>query len=260
MPFAKGQSGNPAGRPVGSRNRFTQEMDEAFEQQGLELIDKLVSLAHDGNTVALRLCADRLVPARKHRHYQIQLPSPDQPDYSRAALAEIQRALSEGEIPTDEAIRLLSYVERATRILASQAVAEIDLAARLERVEEAVARLLILAGAAPMPDMKAKGASAPQPSEAVEDDAAIVNNNAETMAEAAPDSPPIAPATVEAAAPATAGAIENNNGNTMDGVPAPEAAVRAASADAHDADDSLMSATGAAQAGERAPALPAGTA
>jgi hypothetical protein len=219
MPFVKGQSGNPAGRPVGSRNRFTGEMDEALAANGPELIDKIVTHAHAANPSAMRLCLDRLVPMGKHRPSSVALPPVDTPDYTMAALAEIQRALEAGEITTDEGMRLLGFVERATRILASKAVAEIDYVNRLGRCEEALL-LLLNAG-------KPAAAQEPMPSEAAPPAApqasaepAIANNNAETMA----------PAPAGAGHPEPA-AIEKNNGDTTEEAPALDEAVRAACAD-----------------------------
>jgi hypothetical protein len=65
MQFQKGQSGNLAGRPRGSRNKASLRMQEMLEQRAEELVNKLVAMAIAGNIGALRLCLDRLVPARR---------------------------------------------------------------------------------------------------------------------------------------------------------------------------------------------------
>ena len=187
MPFVKGQSGNPAGRPVGSHNKFTRDMQEALDKKGLPVIDMIVEHAIDANPAAMRLCIDRLIG--KHRPCAVELPSPEAPDYTVTALTEIHRALGAGEIASDEASRLVDFVGRTARVLASKAVAEIDVAQRLVRCEEA---LLLLLGAGK----------------------AIDNNNAESMAPERAEAPP--------AAPADGPAVANIKENTSAGdAPAP---------------------------------------
>jgi hypothetical protein len=170
-------------------------MDEALEQRGRPLIEAIVNHAHAANPAAMRLCLDRLAPMGKHRPGSLELPPVETPDYTRVALAEVQRALGAGEITTEEGMRLLGFIERATRILASKTLAEIDVADRLERVEEAVTKCLILLRGTPDPEPKA----APGPVATADPPAGeggIANNNAETMDGAAAE-----PAATTAAQP-----------------------------------------------------------
>ena len=59
--FVKGQSGNPAGRPVGSKNKCTQ-FRELLENDLPALVSVLRDKALEGDMHAMRLLLERLVP------------------------------------------------------------------------------------------------------------------------------------------------------------------------------------------------------
>ena len=59
-PFKKGKSGNPAGRPQGSRNKATLAMERLLNGEADRLTLKAVDLAMKGDTTALRLCLESL--------------------------------------------------------------------------------------------------------------------------------------------------------------------------------------------------------
>ena len=66
-PFEKGTSGNPSGRPRGSRNATTLALEVLLDGQAQALTQKAIDLALTGDIPALRLCLDRILPPRKHR-------------------------------------------------------------------------------------------------------------------------------------------------------------------------------------------------
>jgi hypothetical protein len=65
MPFQPGQSGNPAGRPRGSRNKRTVLLENILHGEGETIMRKLIELANRGELGAIRMCMDRLLPAAK---------------------------------------------------------------------------------------------------------------------------------------------------------------------------------------------------
>jgi Family of unknown function (DUF5681) len=65
--FQPGQSGNPNGRPPGSRNKSTLAVEALLDGEAEVLTRKAIELAKAGDLVALRLCLDRVCPPRKDR-------------------------------------------------------------------------------------------------------------------------------------------------------------------------------------------------
>ena len=77
MPFEKGQSGNPAGRPRGSRSRATMALQDMLERDAESIARAAINLAKHGNIAALRICMDRLLPPRRHEPVTLDLPALD---------------------------------------------------------------------------------------------------------------------------------------------------------------------------------------
>src|SRR5579862_6795660 len=63
--FAKGVSGNPAGKPKGTRGHLARALDDLIATDALALLAKTVELGKDGDVAALRLILGRAWPMPK---------------------------------------------------------------------------------------------------------------------------------------------------------------------------------------------------
>ena len=88
-------------------------------------------MALAGDTIALRLCLDRL-PPRKGRPVTLDLPAVDAAKV-QTALTRIVTAASEGEITPHEAGALTTIIEAQRR-----AIETVELEGRLRAVEERI--------------------------------------------------------------------------------------------------------------------------
>ncbi len=131
-PFQKGQSGNPAGKPRGTRNATTLAMETLLEGEGEALTRKAVEMALAGDGAALRLCMDRLLPARKDRHVPFKLPKLETAQDAMRATAALVNAVAAGELTPGEAAELSKLIESFSR-----AVDLHDIQQRLHRIEAA---------------------------------------------------------------------------------------------------------------------------
>lgn len=109
-PFRRGTSGNPAGRPVGSRNRVTLAAEALLEGQGEALARKAIELALGGDPTALRLCIERIVPRRYDRPLQFKLPNLRTAADAVAAVSAIAAGVANGELSGTEAGVLVGLV------------------------------------------------------------------------------------------------------------------------------------------------------
>ncbi len=130
-PFAKGQSGNPSGRPVGARNRATLAAEALLDGEAEKLTRKAVALALKGNVACLRLCLDRILPPRRDRSLRFPLPALSSAADASRAIAAITGAVGSGALTPVEAAQLSNVVGLYVKVIET---AEIE--RRLQVLEE----------------------------------------------------------------------------------------------------------------------------
>jgi hypothetical protein len=133
MTFVKGQSGNPAGRRPGSRNKVTEVMEGLTGEDAERMASELMRLVRLGNPAAVRAYYDRIWPKRRGAPIPFELPAMRSAADLPAALGAIIQAAAVGEFNVEEFDTFIRAVERMGRILEIE-----DAAARLA---EAQARL-----------------------------------------------------------------------------------------------------------------------
>jgi Family of unknown function (DUF5681) len=129
-PFQKGRSGNPDGRPKGSRSVTTVALESLLDGQATALTQKAIDLALKGDMAALRLCLDRILPPRKDRPLTYHFPEITNAAEAAATMSAILAAVASGEITPTEASEIGKLVDSYVR-----AVEATELAARIERLE-----------------------------------------------------------------------------------------------------------------------------
>jgi hypothetical protein len=115
--WAKGISGNPAGRPAGSLNKSTLYCQEVLQGSREQLMQTLLEMAFDKDATAMRLCMDRMYPAPRERAIDLVIPdvADDQP--ASTAIASILTAVGEGRITPGEGMTLARILETRTALL-----------------------------------------------------------------------------------------------------------------------------------------------
>ena len=89
------------GRPKGSRNKATIAIESLLEGQAEALTQTAISKALDGDSIALRLCMDRIAPPMKDKPVVFTLPKmQDAMDASQAA-GSVLSAVSDGSLTAD---------------------------------------------------------------------------------------------------------------------------------------------------------------
>lgn len=103
--FAKGQSGNPAGRPKQESALIRQELAKHSEA----VIEKLLGKALEGDLTAIKMILDRIVPPLKPVSQPRSVQVPEGATLPEMATAIINQSIN-GELEPAEALQLLHAI------------------------------------------------------------------------------------------------------------------------------------------------------
>lgn len=91
-------SAGNSGRPKGSRNKATLAIESLLQSQAEALTQTAVAKALEGDSIALRLCMERIAPAPKDHPVSFSLPNMNNALDASEAAGSLLTAVSEGEL------------------------------------------------------------------------------------------------------------------------------------------------------------------
>lgn len=133
MAFEKGRSGNPAGKPPGTRD-WRSKLRAQLEKAGPDIVQSVVNQAKAGDLQAIKIVMDRLVPPLKSTSAPVALPLPSGSGFLGRAEA-VFSAMGKGELSPDDGAALLGAL---TALLKAKEID--DLEARIAELEKGAKR------------------------------------------------------------------------------------------------------------------------
>jgi hypothetical protein len=129
--FQKGQSGNPAGKPKGARNKTTLAIQALLDGEAEVIARKAIEAAKGGDMTAIRLVLERVLPVRKDSPVSFDLPEMIGAQDAAKAMGAILSAVACGELSPSEA-------NEAAKLVAIyiEALKTADLENRIKGLEE----------------------------------------------------------------------------------------------------------------------------
>ncbi len=128
--FIKGQSGNPKGKPKGTRHTATQISYALMEGRLEQVLETVLERAVGGDITACKMIIDKVLPCPKDRSINIALPRIDDLKGVSLAQTKILEAVSNGEVTPNEGERITSIIESRRKLIET-----IELEARISRLE-----------------------------------------------------------------------------------------------------------------------------
>jgi hypothetical protein len=118
------------GRPRGSRNKSTVMAQELLNSHAESVVKKCLFMALQGDSRAMQLCMDRILPARRDAPVKLgKLPTATAAELSKSS-EKVTRLVAEGKITPTQGQAMAELLEQRRRVIETE-----DIDARLKKME-----------------------------------------------------------------------------------------------------------------------------
>ena len=124
--FAPGNSG----RPKGARHRTTLAIESLLEGESEALTRKCIEAALDGDMTAMRICMERIAPAKKDAPVTFDMPEMKSAADAAAAVGALLDNVASGCLSPEEARAIAPLIETYRKTLETE-----DLERRISALE-----------------------------------------------------------------------------------------------------------------------------
>lgn len=108
--------GNP-GKPKGARNKATLIAQSLLQSDANALVQRVKELAMSGSVTAMKLCLDRLVPLRRERAVEFDLPHIETANDAVLAAGWVTAMVASVEMTPSEGQAISSIIETLRRAI-----------------------------------------------------------------------------------------------------------------------------------------------
>jgi len=120
-PFAAGNT-QGRGRPKGSPNKSSSPEQDVLDGYADKLMLKCIAMAGQGNVAALRLCMERILPARREALFQLNLPKIRTTEDVNKAAEKVTQAMARGRMTASDGEKVMNVLEMRFRIIDATAM------------------------------------------------------------------------------------------------------------------------------------------
>ena len=122
------------GRPRGSRNKAKSPAQDLLDEYAPHLVRQCIASALKGDPSAMRMCMERISPARRDSSIRISLPPVRTAQDVDKAGEKVTQAVWRGDTTPADGGRMMNIFESRIRVIES-----VQLESRIEKLEEKIA-------------------------------------------------------------------------------------------------------------------------